>query len=102
MIVRSSRRLGVLAAALAATAALVAPAAATAATTEVKKVGATIIYKNAANPTKPGNCGMVVILEWKDPKTKGFEPVSWTGHYFFGSSERKERRSRAGRRSTTR
>ena len=90
MTVRFPRRLGVLAAALAATAALVAPSAATAATTEVKKVGATIIYKNAANPTRPGNCGMVVILEWKDPTTKGFEPVSWTGHYFYGSSERKE------------
>ena len=91
MIVRSSRRLGVLAAALAATAALVAPAAAMAATTEVKKVGATIIYKNAASPKTPGNCGFLVILEWKDPKVAGFEPFSWTGHYFKGpASSRKE------------
>lgn len=89
MTVRSSRRLGVLVAALA-LAAFVAPAA-VAAKTEVKKVGATIIYKNAASPTVPGNCGMLVILEWKDPKIKGFEPVSWTGHYFVGSTVRTER-----------
>jgi hypothetical protein len=81
----------VLVAALAALTALVATATA-AATTEVKKVGATIIYKNAASPTVPGNCGILVILEWKDPTTKGFEPVSWTGHYFQGpASSRKER-----------
>lgn len=89
MTVRSSRRFAL--AAASAVAAFVAPAVATADETVVKKVGATIIYKNAANPTKPGSCGMVVVLEWKDPDTKGFEPVSWTGHYFYGSSERKER-----------
>ena len=81
MTVRSSRRFA-LAAALAAVAAFVAPAAAMADETVVKKVGATIIYKNAASPKTPGNCGILVILEWKDPKIKGFEPVSWTGHYF--------------------
>jgi hypothetical protein len=91
MTVRFSRRLGVLAAALAAAAAFVAPAAATAAKTEVKKVGATIIYKNAASPLVPGNCGILVILQWTDPKIAGFEPVSWTGHYFRGpASARKE------------
>ena len=89
---RSSRRLGALVAALAAAAAVVAPAAATAAKTEVKKVGATIIYKNAASPVTPGNCGILVILQWNDPKAKGFEPVGWTGHYFQGpASSRKEK-----------
>lgn len=103
MTVRSSRRLGVLAAVLAAAVGFGAPTAAsaaetevksaavTAAKTEVKKVGATIIYKNAASPRTPGNCGFLVILEWRDPKVAGFEPYAWTGHYFKGpASARKE------------
>jgi hypothetical protein len=66
--------------------ALAAPTA-TAADTEVKRVGATIIYKNVANPTRPGNCGSLVILEWTDPQVKGFEPTGWTGHYFAGAAD---------------
>jgi len=67
---------------LAATTTLIAPAAT--ADTEVKRVGATIIYKNVAHPTRPGNCGSLVILEWQDPQVEGFEPTGWTGHYFYG------------------
>lgn len=103
MMVRSSRRLGVLAAVLAAALGFGSPTAATATETgvksaavtadktEVKKVGATIIYKNAASPRIPGNCGLLVILEWRDPEVAGFEPFAWTGHYFKGpASSRKE------------
>ena len=59
----------------------------TAAENVVERVGATIIYKNVANPTRPGNCGSLVILEWNDPQVKGFEPTGWTGHYFYGPPE---------------
>jgi hypothetical protein len=78
--------LGAALAGLAAMTALTAPTS-TAADTEVKRVGATIIYKNVAHPARPGNCGVLVILEWKDPQVKGFEPTGWTGHYFFGPPE---------------
>ncbi len=71
---------------LAAMSALTAPTA-TASDTEVKRVGATIVYKNIAHPTRPGNCGAFVVLEWKDPEVKGFEPTGWTGHYFYGPPE---------------
>ncbi len=69
--------------ALAAAVGLIAPVAATA-ETEVKKVGAQIIFLNAADPADPGHCGIAVMLQWKDPKVRGFEPVAWTGHYFSG------------------
>lgn len=88
------RRVG-LPVALAAAVALFAPFAATA-KTEVKKVGAQIIYLNTADPADPGHCGHAVVLQWKDPKVKGFEPVAWTGHYFFGAPEKRTKWTVAG------
>lgn len=86
---RRTTRVISLGAALAVLAAMLTFTAATSAAAEtvVKRVGATIIYKNVANPTRPGNCGSLVILEWNDPQVKGFEPTGWTGHYFYGSPE---------------
>lgn len=78
--------LGAALAGLAAMTAVTAPTA-TADETVVKRVGATIIYKNVAHPTRPGNCGSLVILEWTDPQVEGFTPTGWTGHYFFGPPE---------------
>ena len=86
-----------LAVALVAAAVFVAPASAMADETVVKKVGATIIYKNTASPLVPGNCGILVILEWKDPKVTGFEPVSWTGHYFQGPASARKEKTISGR-----
>ena len=78
--------LGAALAVLAAMSALTAPTSA-AAETVVERVGATIVYKNIAHPTRPGNCGSMVILEWMDPQMEGFEPTGWTGHYFYGPPE---------------
>ncbi len=89
MTARKSIRITSLGAALAgfaAMSALTAPPS-TAEDTVVKRVGATIVYKNIAHPTRPGNCGAFVVLEWKDPQVKGFEPTGWTGHYFYGPPE---------------
>lgn len=93
---KGSRGLGALVVASVAFTALVATSTA-AANTVVKKVGATIIYKNAASPKTPGNCGMIVILQWKDPDVKGFEPVGWTGHYFQGPASSRKERTISGR-----
>ncbi len=78
--------IGATLAGLAAMTVITAPTA-TADETVVKRVGATIVYKNIAHPTRPGNCGAFVVLEWKDPQVKGFEPTGWTGHYFYGPPE---------------
>lgn len=87
--------LGATLAGLLAMTAVTAPTA-TASDTEVKRVGATIIYKNVAHPTRPGNCGSIVILEWKDPQVKGFEPTGWTGHYFYGRPEARVEKTISG------
>ena len=78
--------IGATLAGLAAMTVITAPTA-TADETVVKRVGATIVYKNIAHPTRPGNCGSLVVLEWRDPQVKGFEPTGWTGHYFYGRPE---------------
>ena len=36
-------------------------------------------------------------MEWKDPKIKGFEPSSWTGHYFKGPASAREETTISGR-----
>ena len=84
---RLTTRIVALVAALAGLAAMTlhtAPASTAADTTVVKRVGATIVYKNVAHPSRPGNCGSFVVLEWTDPQVEGFEPTGWTGHYFWG------------------
>lgn len=90
-----SRRWGVLAAAVTVAAMLVVPSVA-AAETVTKKVGATIVIKNLANPKAPGNCGVTVILEWKDPKIAGFEPTNWVGHYFYGPASARTEQTVSG------
>ncbi len=95
MMAKASRLLAALVAALVAMTVVAAPPA-NADTTVVKKVGATIIYKNAASPVIPGNCGVLVILEWKDPEVKGFEPTGWTGHYFSGPADARVEKTISG------
>ena len=95
---RLSTRVITLGAALAVLAAMSPFTAATSAAAEtvVERVGATIIFKNVANPTRPGNCGALVILEWNDPQVKGFEPTGWTGHYFKGPPEARVEKTISG------
>lgn len=52
-----------------------------------KKVGATIVYKQATNPQNATNCGVVPILQWKDPTENRFVGSSWEGHYFYLGKE---------------
>ena len=97
MIVRSSRRLGGARGGVGGIRGARRDGSGHAASTEVKKVGATIIYKNVASPKVPGDCGVLAILEWKDPTTEGFEPTSWTGHYFAGAASSRTERTISGR-----
>ena len=39
---------------------------------------------------------MIVILEWKDPKIKGFEPAGWTAHYFYGPADARKEKTISG------
>lgn len=52
-----------------------------------KKVGATVVFKQATNPENATNCGVTPLLQWKDPSEKGFIGSSWEGHYFFLGKE---------------
>jgi len=52
-----------------------------------KKVGATIIYKTPTNPENATNCGVVPLIQWKDPTENRFVGSSWEGHYFFLGKE---------------
>lgn len=67
--------------------ALVACPSMASAKTVKKKVGASIVFKQATNPKNATNCGVIPVLQWKDPTDKEFFGSSWEGHYFYFGKE---------------
>lgn len=52
------------------------------------KVGATIVYNKAVNPSNAGSCGIMPVLQWKDPTANKFTGTSWEAHYFWLGKEK--------------